>query len=306
MTTAAAETYAIADIKKGERFRKELGDLAPLMASIEEVGILQPIVITAEGKLIAGARRLEAAKRLGWDEVPVWVADNVINTAKELIAERDENTCRLDMKPSEAARLGIAIEAVDEERRRKNKIHNLSLSRRHQGKEADKSQLPSPDDYRPLGRALETVAPAVGMSPGTYNRAKVVVKAAEDPEAPEPVREAARAAIKEMDRTGKVSPSWQRVRDAKMAQPPPGELANWDKTSNRYKEKVAKIIKGAWNSLNRLDVAAPGLAAVDMEVLVENLSAAELEDMDHMAANAVTALKSFQRKLKDYKPEESE
>jgi hypothetical protein len=52
----------------GPRFRKDLGDLASLAASIDELGLLQPIVVRPDGILIAGERRLRAAQLLGWTE----------------------------------------------------------------------------------------------------------------------------------------------------------------------------------------------------------------------------------------------
>lgn len=45
-----------------------------LAASIEEVGLLHPIVVTPQGRPIAG-RRLKACLLLGWAEVPVTVVD---------------------------------------------------------------------------------------------------------------------------------------------------------------------------------------------------------------------------------------
>jgi len=62
---------AINSIKIGKRFRKDLGDIDALARSINEVGLLHPIVITPDGELLAGQRRLEACKKLGWEEVPV-------------------------------------------------------------------------------------------------------------------------------------------------------------------------------------------------------------------------------------------
>jgi ParB-like chromosome segregation protein Spo0J len=49
---------AIADIKVGKRHRRDLGDIAALAESIKAVGLLHPIVVQPDGKLIAGARRL--------------------------------------------------------------------------------------------------------------------------------------------------------------------------------------------------------------------------------------------------------
>jgi ParB-like chromosome segregation protein Spo0J len=46
-------------------------------ASIHEFGFKQPIVVDAEGVIIAGHTRLMAAERLGLAEVPVLVADDL-------------------------------------------------------------------------------------------------------------------------------------------------------------------------------------------------------------------------------------
>mgnify|MGYP006276874251 CR=1 FL=1 len=53
-------------------------DLAELADSLREHGLVQPIVVRARGdryQLIAGQRRLAAARKLGWEKVPVRVLD---------------------------------------------------------------------------------------------------------------------------------------------------------------------------------------------------------------------------------------
>jgi len=53
-------------------------DLAELANSLREHGLVQPIVVRVRGdryQLIAGQRRLAAARRLGWEKVPVRVLD---------------------------------------------------------------------------------------------------------------------------------------------------------------------------------------------------------------------------------------
>ncbi len=54
----------IDDVTVGARVRRDLGDVAGLAASIAEVGLLHPIVVTPDKRLIAGERRIEACRVL--------------------------------------------------------------------------------------------------------------------------------------------------------------------------------------------------------------------------------------------------
>src|SRR5262245_51071252 len=92
----------VTEIKVQNRYRKEKGDLLKLIESIRDIGLLHPIVVNHHHVLLAGERRLLAVQKLGWTDVPV----HVVNTAKTLRAEQDENVCRLDLLPSE--KLAIA------------------------------------------------------------------------------------------------------------------------------------------------------------------------------------------------------
>jgi ParB family transcriptional regulator, chromosome partitioning protein len=68
-------TMKIADIKVGKRFRKDMGDLAGLVASMGDFDI-GPIVVRPVGRgheLVCGARRLAAAKQRGQTTVSVIV-----------------------------------------------------------------------------------------------------------------------------------------------------------------------------------------------------------------------------------------
>src|SRR6516162_8097907 len=58
----------IDSIRVGPRHRRDMGDIAGLAASIAELGLLHPVVIRPDGFLIAGERRLRAARKLGWTE----------------------------------------------------------------------------------------------------------------------------------------------------------------------------------------------------------------------------------------------
>jgi hypothetical protein len=66
-------TMPIADIRVGKRIRKVMGDVAGLADDMADLGQLQPIVVSPEGKLLAGERRLRAAELLGWKTIDVVV-----------------------------------------------------------------------------------------------------------------------------------------------------------------------------------------------------------------------------------------
>ncbi len=55
----------IADVKLGKRHRNDLGDLHALTRSIRAIGLLHPIVITPDNRLVAGARRVGRTHRVG-------------------------------------------------------------------------------------------------------------------------------------------------------------------------------------------------------------------------------------------------
>ena len=74
-TQAQVDRLPISKIKVRHRYRKDLGDLAGLAASIKELGLLHPVVVWSDRRLIAGERRLAACKLLGWKTVPVTVID---------------------------------------------------------------------------------------------------------------------------------------------------------------------------------------------------------------------------------------
>src|SRR3546814_4210264 len=80
-------------------------DLAPLMRSIDLLGLLQPITITPDGVLGCGHRRLKAVKELGWPTLRVWVRTGISDPLTQLLAEQDENTLHRPLSPFDAAKL---------------------------------------------------------------------------------------------------------------------------------------------------------------------------------------------------------
>lgn len=98
-------------IRRGNRARKSLGDLTGLMRSIKEHGLINPITVDERGFLLAGERRWEACRRLGWTEVDTRTVDTLGDLVKALSVERDENRERLAMTTGEMLTLTKAIES---------------------------------------------------------------------------------------------------------------------------------------------------------------------------------------------------
>ncbi len=99
----------VSDIKVKNRIRLDAGDISSLKESINRIGLLHPIVIDLDNRLIAGERRLEAVKQLGWEHVEVKVVE-VKNKKDRILIEADENISRLDFTNEEIQRSKELIE----------------------------------------------------------------------------------------------------------------------------------------------------------------------------------------------------
>jgi ParB family chromosome partitioning protein len=90
--------------------REDLGDLTDLAASIRAHGIVQPLVVQRNPNrnghflVIAGHRRLAAARKARLNEIPVLIRDAEIGTAKATELMLVENCQRRDLDPVEKAR----------------------------------------------------------------------------------------------------------------------------------------------------------------------------------------------------------
>lgn len=90
----------IEDIKIKKRIRKENTDIDSLADSMRVYGLLNPIVLDTDYTLIAGFRRLQAAKELGWTTIPATIVD-VKNKIERMELELEENVQRSDFTQEE-------------------------------------------------------------------------------------------------------------------------------------------------------------------------------------------------------------
>lgn len=153
----------VSEITVGERRRTDLGDIAGLAASIQDYGLLHPIIVDDDGVLIAGGRRLAAMVRLGFEDVPVrrW---QTLGDDDRRIIELEENLQRKDLTAYERSRnlteLAETAAKVDQE-----EIVTESV---------DKSR-----GRPPVPGSKERVAERIGVPPATIHDAQKHVAAAE-------------------------------------------------------------------------------------------------------------------------------
>lgn len=84
--------------------RQAMGDLAELMASISEKGIIEPLVVRQRGsrfQIVAGERRYQAAVQVGLEQLPVVIRD--VDDQELLELALIENLQRKDLTPFEEA-----------------------------------------------------------------------------------------------------------------------------------------------------------------------------------------------------------
>ena len=130
-----------------------------LAKSISEVGLLNPITITADHTLIAGCHRLEAAKLLGWTEIECTVCD-VSGLLAEL-AEIDENFVRVKLSPIEFGDLLL---------RRKEIYEELHPETKHGGdRKSDEIKI-AKCQHDSAKSFVKDTAEKLGVNPSTVHR----------------------------------------------------------------------------------------------------------------------------------------
>lgn len=87
------EQVKISEIKIGKRIRKNYGDINSLADSLQRHGQIQPILLNKNLELVAGGRRLEAAKQLQWETIGATFREELDDVSKREL-ELEENIRR--------------------------------------------------------------------------------------------------------------------------------------------------------------------------------------------------------------------
>src|SRR5688500_11596759 len=95
MTSGHFYSYSVPSVivNRTERQRRELRGIDELAESIQRIGLINTLVITRDGVLVAGERRLTAVRQLGWTHVPVQFVEDLSDYELQTI-ELEENIKR--------------------------------------------------------------------------------------------------------------------------------------------------------------------------------------------------------------------
>jgi ParB-like chromosome segregation protein Spo0J len=122
----AVATVPIGDVVPYSRNpRKNTAAIAKVAASLREFGWRQPIVVDAEMTVIAGHTRLEAARSLGYGEVPVHIATGLTKSQVKAYrladnrvgeeAEWDKDLLALEVNDLQLDDFDVAVLGFDDE-----------------------------------------------------------------------------------------------------------------------------------------------------------------------------------------------
>jgi ParB family transcriptional regulator, chromosome partitioning protein len=138
---------------RGRKPRGDRRDIGMLAESISQVGemIHAPVVVeNGQGyELIAGANRLAAAKKLGWESVRCLVLDQVPNSISAKLAFIDENIMRVELPSADRDKLFIA---------RRQLVEQLDPSQAPKARKGGRPKKPKKSDKNKTSDAASEVS----------------------------------------------------------------------------------------------------------------------------------------------------
>ena len=184
--------------------------------SIRQKGVLEPLVITQDKRVISGHRRLRAAQEVGVDSVPVRVSE-----FDSELAEREALIEFNRQREKTPGQIVNEFEEILEVKRRQNK--------KTQGERNDLSPDLEKSENQQNNDSWQEAAEKFDVGKSTLNKGKTVKDKAESDDEPEEVREAAREA-------------WDG-------------LQSGDESFNRAYEKVKEVEEKVESEQNHNDIA---------------------------------------------------
>lgn len=154
----------IDEIKIEKRIRKDLGNIEDLAKDIKENGLINPPIVTPDLVLIAGERRIQAMKLLGYQQVEV---RTLVPTDAEhqLMLEISENEERKDFTKLERLDWARQLERIESQKARERQEKGINQYSERLSQNSDEGS----------GRVDDVVAEKVGIgSRDTYRKEKYI------------------------------------------------------------------------------------------------------------------------------------
>ena len=145
-------------------------DVRALAARIEQSKWVKPLVATSDNRIISGHRRWQAAKLLSLDTVPIEYRsfESEEDELEALLLENENRDKSIEQRVREAQ----AWEEIESERARKRQstLNNIETA----------SLVPNFAQASESGKTRDKAASKVGMKRSSYDKAKKVVKRADE------------------------------------------------------------------------------------------------------------------------------
>jgi protein gp37 len=166
-----AQRVPVTSLRPHPRNHGIYGDVADaeLVASVRARGVLAPLLIAHDGRIVAGHRRWLAAKQVGLVDVPVvmFASDDELDIL-EAVIESNRQRAKTN---EQLARERLTLLEVESARAKLRRLANLRQN-------ADSADLRTRDEE--LGRASQAVARKVGTSARTVEKGVAVIRAIDD------------------------------------------------------------------------------------------------------------------------------
>jgi ParB-like chromosome segregation protein Spo0J len=166
----------IGTVKTNGKLRGTPAKMEELKASMSQVGLLQSIIVDSKRNIVGGRRRHAAAVALEWTHIEAIICDTLDDLRLALLAEKDENVCRVPYLPSEIKALDDRIREQERQAAKARQAHGQTAPGRN-------AQATVAEALEKPGRVNDIVGAAAGVSGETVRRMNVVTEtAAADPE----------------------------------------------------------------------------------------------------------------------------
>jgi len=164
MTSGKFSTCPIDSIivNREKRQRRDLANIEELAQSIGRLGLIHPVVINRESILVAGERRLEACKLLGWTSIPFQYVDR-LDPLVDAAIELEENIKRQDISWQDRTRAIVAYHKLRLTEPGWNHTRTAEALGIDRSRVKDYLDVAEPLEYSPLIKGATKFSTALGI-----------------------------------------------------------------------------------------------------------------------------------------------